>query len=292
MSRLSLFCFLILVALCNAQSAIDMTHVVSEEDTLVWPGGTKFNHTEIYHGEYVMEDGSSYYVESNQFAQTEHLGTHLDAPAHFNRGSWRVHEIPFKRLMGEACVVDIENRAATDYDAMLMVSDLEAWEETNGQIPDSAIVLMYSGNGKYFGNRTRYFGFPPGVNGDSREDVIHIHFPGLHPEAAEWLVKNRNIYGIGVDTPSTDYGQAPDFPVHQIMAKANIYNLENLANVDKLPARGYMIYAMVHKIKNGSGGPARVFAQPMQSAGSGMPQSKVILTSLTSIVLLCLSNKR
>ena len=76
----------------------------------------------------------------------------------------------------------------------------------------------------------------------------------------EWLVENRVIYAIGVDTASVDFGQSKDFQSHQIFYQKNIWGLENLKNVDKLPAKGFMIYNMVYKSRDGSGGPSRVIA--------------------------------
>ena len=83
---------------------------------------------------------------------------------------------------------------------------------------------------------------------------------GVHADAATWLVKNRNIRGVGIDTPSIDYGLSKTFPSHQILYEANIYGLENVANLDQLPATGYIVYALPMKIVRGSGGPVRILA--------------------------------
>ena len=76
----------------------------------------------------------------------------------------------------------------------------------------------------------------------------------------EWLVENRVIYATGVDTASVDFGQSKDFQSHQIFSQKNIWGLENLKDVDKLPAKGFIIYNMVYKGRDGSGGPSRVIA--------------------------------
>ena len=67
----------------------------------------------------------------------------------------------------------------------------------------------------------------------------------------------RNIVGLGVDTPSTDYGQSRDFKTHQILGSANVWGLENVANLDKLPTKGAIVFNMVYKLKEGSGAPSR-----------------------------------
>ena len=74
------------------------------------------------------------------------------------------------------------------------------------------------------------------------------------------MVENRVIYATGVDTASVDFGQSKDFQSHQIFSQKNIWGLENLKDVDKLPAKGFMIYNMVYKSRDGSGGPSRVIA--------------------------------
>jgi kynurenine formamidase len=87
-----------------------------------------------------------------------------------------------------------------------------------------------------------------------------MHFPGFSEEAAKFLTEERNINGIGIDTLSLDYGPSPDFIVHVIMLKAGKWQLENLANLGKLPAKGAYIIAAPMLIKDGSGAPTRVLA--------------------------------
>ena len=145
-------------------------------------------------------------------------------------------------------------------DAQVEVEDLENWEKAHGFIPEGAILIMYSGRGKFYGNKTAYFGWPAGTEKNNPSDTDNLHFPGISPKAADWIVENRNIYGIGVDTPSTDYGQSKDFKTHKIISAKNIWGLENLNNVEKLPSRGFTLYNMVQKVQVGSGGPSRVIA--------------------------------
>jgi kynurenine formamidase len=68
------------------------------------------------------------------------------------------------------------------------------------------------------------------------------------------------IVGIGIDTASMDPGTSKDFPVHQVLNGANLYGLENLMDLERVPATGAWIIALPMKIKGGSGAPARVVA--------------------------------
>ena len=268
--------------LLSDDSAVDMTHPVDNGLTLQWPSSEKFTFKIVHRG-MSNDDGTGFYYETNEFSQNEHSGTHTDAPAHFARGKWRTGQIPFERLAGPAVVIDIAERAERDPDTRLDVADIEKWERDNGRIPDGAIVVMNSGRGKLYSDRKRYFGYPEGLDPEPK-DTKNLHFPGFHPEAAAWLVNNRDIIGVGVDTPSVDYGQSKDFEAHQILGQANVWNLENLANVDRLPAKGYTLYNMVYKLRQGSGGPSRVFAvKSMMTSSSSRSFSNVAIVAVLAV---------
>ena len=87
-----------------------------------------------------------------------------------------------------------------------------------------------------------------------------LHFPGLHPEAAKWLVENRKINAVGIDTASIDHGQSTHFETHQALCTHNVPGFENVANLDLLPAEGALVMALPMKIAGGSGGPLRIVA--------------------------------
>ena len=90
--------------------------------------------------------------------------------------------------------------------------------------------------------------------------IKELHFPGLSPEASQWLVDERNINAIGLDTPSIDYGQSTGFESHVILLSKNIPAFENLTNLNQLPSKDFMVIALPMKIKDGSGGPLRIIA--------------------------------
>jgi kynurenine formamidase len=149
----------------------------------------------------------------------------------------------------------VRRAAGADRDYLLNLQDIRAWEKRFGRIPKESIVIMYSGWGRYWGDRKRYFG------ADEAGDVVNLHFPGLSKEAAEFLVKQRAVKAVGVDTPSIDHGPSRDFIAHQILGAANVPIFENVAALDRLPAKGATIFAIPMKIKGGSGAPLRIFAQ-------------------------------
>ena len=183
-----------------------------------------------------------------------HVGTHIDAPCHLALGKWCVDDIPLSRLAGPAAVVDITHKAEIDADAMVDISDLKEWEDISGRSLNGSIVVMRSGWGRRWTDRAAFMGTPD-------NDVSKLHFPGMSPEAAQWLVDNRDIYGLITETLSLDAGQTLDFKAHRILLGANIYGLENVANVEKIPIVGAFIHVMPMKIGKGGGSPTRVVAK-------------------------------
>lgn len=228
---------------------LDLTYAFDDK-TVYWPTAKAFEWQKESWG----KSAGGYWYTAARYAASEHGGTHLDAPIHFGEGKQAVDEIPVSRLVGPAVVVDISQACAGNADYRLTPDDLKAWENTNGPIPNDAIVLIRTGWGKFWPDKKKYLGT------DAPGDVANLHFPGLSREAAEFLAKQRKIDAIGIDTASIDYGQSKDFIVHQVLYGANIYGLENVANLERLPVKGATLIALPMKIKGGTGGPARILA--------------------------------
>ncbi len=230
---------------------IDLTHSFDAE-TIYWPTESGFLFEKQAEG--FTEKG--YFYASNFFKAPEHGGTHIDAPRHFAEKGQTVDEIPLEQLMGDAIVVDVSDKALKDCDYQITSEDFLEWEKKNGKIPEGTIVLLRTGFGKYWPDRVTYMG----TDERGKDAVAKLHFPGLHPDAALWLANERKIEAVGLDTPSIDYGQSTLFASHVNLFTRNIPALENLANLDQLPEKGFYVIAMPMKIKGGSGGPTRVAA--------------------------------
>ncbi|XP_064611687.1 isatin hydrolase-like [Liolophura sinensis] len=186
---------------------------------------------------------------------SEHGGTHMDAPSHVDPGGKTVDQVSLERLMGTAVVIDLSLSAHLDPDTQLQIPDITGWEAWNGQIQDNSILAVNTGWGRYWPNATRILGTP------NHSDPSAFHYPGVHPNAASWLVENRpQVVAIAVDTPSVDFGQNKNYSVHRIFAKAGVPVFQNVANLDQLPPSGCKILAIPMKIEGGSGAPLRIFA--------------------------------
>ena len=224
----------------EAKSVVDLTHAFTT-DFPVFPGTPAPTRQTA-----VTVEENGYYIQNWTFS--EHVGTHMDFPAHFHADGLRTDAFPAAGLVGPAVVIDISARAEADADAMVTVADLEAWEMAHGEIPEGAFVMMYSGWDELVDS-------PAFVGDDSG-----LHFPGFSPEASEWLVAQRPIHGIGVDTLSIDHGQSATFDTHLIILGAGMVGIENVANLASIKDMAATVVCGIPRYEEGSGGPARILA--------------------------------
>ena len=254
-SGISIILLAALVSACARQpqplmgTIIDLSYAY-DSTTVYWPTEKGFLFEKGPEG--ITPGG--YFYTANRFWTPEHGGTHIDAPIHFAQGKNTIDQIPLDQLVGSGIVVDITEKCAADRDYRVTVEDIQSWEQKHGKVPDGSIVLLRTGFGKYWPDRVQYMG--TAERGDSA--VKKLHFPGLHPDAAKWIVENRKIKAIGLDTPSIDYGQSKLFETHVMLYTNNIPAFENVANLDLLPAQDFTVIALPMKIKGGSGGPVRI----------------------------------
>ncbi len=227
---------------------VDLSHAYDDE-TIFWPTGAPFRHERTAWG----ISAGGYWYSSYDFASSEHSGTHLDAPIHFAEGKPTVGEIPLEKLAGPAFVIDIAERCERDPDYAAAVSDFESFEAAHGRIAEGSIVLVRTGWSSRWPDVKSYMG------DDTPGRADNLHFPGISPDAARRLVE-RKIGAAGIDTASLDPGTSTDFRTHRILAAAGIPGLENLANLDALPATGATVIALPMKIGKGSGAPCRIVA--------------------------------
>lgn len=230
---------------------VDLTYSFSNE-SVYWVTAKEFELEEVAKG----ETDQGFYYSANNFSTAEHGGTHIDAPIHFAEGAQTVDQIPLENLIGDAVKINVSDSALKNPDYLINLKDLQNWEKEHGPIPDGGIVLFQTGFGSYYPDAAKYLG----TDKRGPEAVKELHFPGLSPEAAEWLIANRKVKAVGIDTASIDFGQSQDFATHVALMTKNVPAFENVANLDQLPERGFTIIALPMKIKGGSGGPLRIIA--------------------------------
>ncbi|HWZ84592.1 MAG TPA: cyclase family protein [Thermoanaerobaculia bacterium] len=229
---------------------VDLTHAFDDK-TIYWP--TSPSAFELKQLSYGPTPGGWFYA-SNMFCTPEHGGTHLDAPIHFAKDGLTADRIPVRQLIAPAAVIDVRAKAAADPDYRLTLEDVRTWEKRNGPIASGTIVLLETGWSTRWPDKKAYLG------DDTPGDASKLHFPSYGRQAAEYLVRERKVGALGVDTASIDYGASTDFSVHQVANGAGVPGLENVTGLDALPESGAWVVALPMKIAGGSGGPLRIVA--------------------------------
>ncbi len=187
----------------------------------------------------------------------EHVGTHFDAPCHWVTGRAKacVDQLEAKQFIGPAAVLDVTAEVAKNADFVATKDTVLAWEKKHGRLPKGSWVILRTGWGARATDAARFLN----VGKDGAP-----HYPGFGKDSAEFLTKERDILGVGVEQVGTDAAVGaksdPPFPNHSIMHGAGRFGLTQLANVDKLPESGALVIATPLKIEHGSGSPVRVIA--------------------------------
>jgi kynurenine formamidase len=225
------------------RDVVDLTHVLSPA-LPVYPG---YRPIQVRARTTVARDGYA----NNEVTFDEHTGTHVDAPVHFVAGAVSADRLPVDRLIAPLAVITIAGRAAKDPDTLVAAEDVLQWEKRYGRIPAGAFVAMHSGWDAHVDDANRFF---------NRDAKGTMHAPGFSEAAARFLVAERDISGVGVDTLSLDAASAQKFVAHLAILGAGKYGIEMLTNLSRVPASGATIVVGAPKHEGATGGPARVLA--------------------------------
>ncbi|CAB3235552.1 unnamed protein product [Arctia plantaginis] len=223
---------------------IDLSHAFNNL-TSSFPGILKFKF--IKKSVNPSGDKSAWYA-ANDFETGEHAGTHIDAPYHFYEQGKYVGDLPLERLIVSLRVADVTSKVNGNADYVLYKKDLD--NLLNETFDKPCVLLFKFGWSQYFNDAQKYFGF----------DGTKAKFPGLSTEVAEWIITNKNILGVGVDSPSVDPGPSTDFAVHRILSRAGLYNLENVNVHGQINEKKCTALVLPMKIEHGTGAPVRLVA--------------------------------
>ncbi len=223
--------------------AIDLTHTMSADFPTFFgvPG------LEMKRQAALKKDGFNAFI----WQIMEHAGTHLDAPIHFSESGATSDRIDVASLVVPLAVVDVSDQASSNADYQMTRADLEAHEKKHGRIPDNACVAMHSGWARYAGDEVKFTG---------KDAAGVFHFPGVSPDAAQWLLTDRKVAGLAVDTLSLDHGPSKDFKTHYLWLPSGRWGLENVAALDQVPPAGATLVVGAPKVKDATGGPVRLIA--------------------------------
>ena len=227
---------------------VDLTHVLSGSFPIVPVPGLTFP----------FEQKPIASLEKNKvFAEEWHMiahnGTHMDAPIHYVEGGRSMEAYDVRELIVRAVVIDIRKKAQDDPDAQLTLDDIQAWEKRHGRIPARAAVFMYSGWDVKAVNDPKMF---VGLDAEGK-----THFPTLSEEAVAFLVKERDIVGVGVDTLSFDQVESTQkAAAHKALMRADRWGIECVNNLGRIPPTGATIFAGALKVQGASAAPIRLIA--------------------------------
>ncbi len=210
----------------------------------VWPGDPPVE----FEGMAKFE-GEGFFLR--RFSMGEHTATHINAPASFHVGGTSIEAYPPECLVAPTVVMDVRRETQVNSDYALTLSAVKAWEDTHGSIPAGSAVLLHTGWQEKWGDTRQYLGLA---------QRGRMSFPGFGIDAARYLLEERSVAGLGIDTHGLEPGASEGFPVNSLVLEQPRLALENLTNLDKLPPTGATIVVGIIRLEGGSGSPVSALA--------------------------------
>lgn len=207
-----------------------------------WPGDPQVSFETV-----AESDVDGFFLR--RFAMGEHSGTHVNAALSFQAGGASIADRAAADLVLPGVVIDVATEAGNDADFTLRVEAVQSWEERHGRIPSASLVMLYTGWQQRWSNSEAFLG--------AQSDGT-MHFPGFGLDAATFLLDRRQVRGLGIDTHGIDGGRETGFAVNRLVLGCDGLVIENLNNLDQLPACGSTVVVGVLRLRGGSGSPAAV----------------------------------
>lgn len=226
---------------------VDLTHTFDE----TIPCFSEFERAKVSTLFNVSDDG--FYVQNWNIVSQ--YGTHIDAPIHFVENTRYLHELTLKELALPLVVLDFSQDVAQDADFILTRSHIEQWEAEHGTIEPETFVAFRSDWSKRWLNIEAF---------ENKDSDGNQHLPGWGLDALKYLLEERKVKAVGHETfdtdASVDIAKNGDIVGERYVLGQDTYQVELLTNLDQLPSRGAIIYAISPKPKDAPGFPVRAFA--------------------------------
>jgi kynurenine formamidase len=228
----------------KTKTFVDLTHSF-DSTTPVWSGFGQARMTPAADPKtkkpYTIKDDG---FRSTFYEMVGQYGTHVDPPAHFDEHGITMDEIPLKQMILPLYVLDNTPYQAKDENHAFSVDDLRAWERKNGQIlPGSFVALRTDMSKDWNANPERFKRSP---------------FPAWAFETIRFLYEQRGVTATGHESLDTDITDKMDSETY--ILQHGHYQIEVMANLDKVPPKGALIVVTWPKVRKGLGFPARAFA--------------------------------
>ncbi len=241
-----------LYEIISTKNFIDLTHSF-EPGIPNWSVFPKEKRETITRYEHVKETNENGFF-AEIYTHVGQWGTHVNAPSYFAPDLRTLDQIRVKKMFLPLVLIDVHNKVLDNPDYTLTEEDVWSWVDRNGSIPEDAFVVM----------RTDWSKRWPDKAAMQNEDENGVaHYPGWSQKALTILCEVFEISAIGYETQYTDPGIAVskgDHSLQKYFLSQNLFQIELLTNLDKLPEFGALAVVSFPKPKNGSGFPARVFA--------------------------------
>jgi len=228
----------------SGKKLVDLTHSFGP-DTPVWSGFGQARMTPAAdpktHEPYtIAKDGfrTTFYEMVGQY------GTHVDPPAHFAESGITMDRIPLKEMILRLVVLDDTPYLGKDENHAFSVADLLAWEKRHGRVPRGAFAALRTDMYKDWDANPERFKRSP--------------FPAWSFETVKFLIEQRGVTAIGHESMDTDITDKMESETY-ILQKGH-FQIEVMANLDRVPATGALIVVTWPKVRDGLGFPARAFA--------------------------------
>jgi len=227
-----------------SKTFVDLTNSFGP-DTPVWSGfgQAKFSSAadpKTHEPYTIPKDGfrTTYYEMVGQY------GTHVDPPAHFAENGITMDKIPLKQMILPLVVLDDTPYLAKDPDHAFSIDDLKAWERQHGSVPKGAFAALRADMYKDWDADPKRFERSP--------------FPAWAFETIKFLYEERGVTATGHESMDTDTTDKMDSETY--ILQHGHYQIEVMANLDKVPPTGALIVVSWPKVRDGLGFPARAFA--------------------------------
>ena len=223
-----------ILAELQSHEFVDLTHAF-HPDIPHWPGFEVEKRTTVYHYDQMIGTRGSGFL-AHRYCLPGQWGTHVDPPAHFIEGRRFQDEIPVTEMMLPLVVFDVSDKVAENPDYQITMEDVRVWERKYGLVPEGAFAAM----------RTDWHKRWPNMVQMRNEDSNGIaHYPGWSAEVLKYLYEERNITASGHETTDTDPGISTsqgDYSLEAYILAQNKYQIELLANLDRVPEYGAIAF--------------------------------------------------
>lgn len=234
------------VELLKEKEWVDLTHTFGPDS----PHFAAFSDAEF---ETLFDHDDGFFAQSFKFSGQ--YGTHIDAPIHFVRDTRFLDELGLKELVLPLVVLDFSKEATSDHDFTVTPDHILVFEETHGEIEAGTFVALRTDWSKRWPDREAF---------NNKDAEGNNRIPGWGLDALKFLFEERQVKAVGHETFDTD--SAMDFQRNGALLgeyyvlEQDTYQIELLTNLDKLPAKGAVIFNIVPKPERASGFPVRSFA--------------------------------